>query len=383
MVTVHVAPETVLQPVHPVRTEPEAAIAVSVTTVPLVYGSAQSAPQLIPAGLEVTVPTPLPDRATARGNVSRSKRAPMDVFAAIVTAHVPVPAQPPPVHPAKSELTPGAAVSVTTVPPGYVSEQSVPQLTPAGLEPTLPVPAPVLATPREKVINSNRAATVVAAAILTTHAPAPVQPPPVHPAKNDPVPGAADSVTDVLLTYVSVQSVPQLIPAGLEVTAPVPPPVRLTVNGKVIRSKRALIVVSAVRVMLQFPVPAQPPPVQPPNNDPLSGVDVKVMAVPVGWVSAQSVPQLIPAGLEVTVPPPVPRVATESVLTSVTVSVVLAVLPASSATVIVVVPRAIPVALPPPSMLATAGLLLVQVRPNPLTATGVVESVVVPFPSCP
>jgi hypothetical protein len=64
MLTVHVVPETVLQPVQPVSTEPEAAAAVRVTVVPVTYDSVQSVPQLMPAGLELTVPVPPPARLT-------------------------------------------------------------------------------------------------------------------------------------------------------------------------------------------------------------------------------------------------------------------------------------------------------------------------------
>src|SRR5260370_30010342 len=65
-VTVHVAPETVSHPVQPAKVELLEAAAVRVTTVPLTYASEQSVPQLIPAGLEVTVPVPAPVRKTVR-----------------------------------------------------------------------------------------------------------------------------------------------------------------------------------------------------------------------------------------------------------------------------------------------------------------------------
>src|SRR6478609_2072836 len=148
------------------------------------------------------------------------------------------------------------------------------------------------------------------------------------------------------------------------------------------RSKCAVIAVSAVSVTVHAPVPVHPPPVQPANDEPLTGVAVSVTVVPAGYVSAQSVPQLIPAGLEVTLPAPLPANATDSAFTSVTVSVVLPLLPDPSITAIVVVPRAMPVARPPSSTVATAALLLLHVTPPvPLTVTGTGESVVVPFPS--
>src|ERR1700681_4437136 len=60
MVTEHVAPDAASHPAQPVRTEPEDGVAVRVTVVPLAYGAEQVAPQLIPAGLELTLPLPVP-----------------------------------------------------------------------------------------------------------------------------------------------------------------------------------------------------------------------------------------------------------------------------------------------------------------------------------
>jgi hypothetical protein len=98
------------------------------------------------------------------------------------------------------------------------------------------------------------------------------------------------------------------------------------------------------------------------------------------------VPQLIPGGLEVTLPVPVPARATERVnvpVWSTTVSVVLAVAPALSVAVIVVVPELTPLASPDPSMLATAVLLLAHATPGPVIVTGVEALVLVPVPNWP
>lgn len=54
------APVPVHAPPQPAKLEPVAGVGVSVTLEPLAYGSSQSVPQLIPAGLLVTVPTPEP-----------------------------------------------------------------------------------------------------------------------------------------------------------------------------------------------------------------------------------------------------------------------------------------------------------------------------------
>jgi hypothetical protein len=47
-------------PVHPVKTEPAAGVAVRVIVDPAVYAEEQVPPQLMPAGVDVTVPLPLP-----------------------------------------------------------------------------------------------------------------------------------------------------------------------------------------------------------------------------------------------------------------------------------------------------------------------------------
>ena len=110
---------------------------------------------------------------------------------------MPVPVQPAPVHPVKSELTVGVAVSVTTVPSPKAFEQVVPQSIPAGLEVTEPVPVPVLDTSKVCVPRPNVAVTECAASIVTTQVPVPVQPDPDHPLNTEPAFGVAVSVTEV------------------------------------------------------------------------------------------------------------------------------------------------------------------------------------------
>jgi hypothetical protein len=62
-------------------------------------------------------------------------------------------------------------------------------------------------------------------------------------------------------------------------------------------------------VTAQVPVPVQAPD-QPVKSDPVSGVAVRVTAVPSRNDAVQLAPQLIPAGLLVTVPAPVPVLLT-------------------------------------------------------------------------
>ena len=68
-VTVQVPVPEQPPPVQPVKREPAAGVAVSVTAVPLVKLAEQVAPQVIPAGALVTVPLPVPAGVTVRTKV--------------------------------------------------------------------------------------------------------------------------------------------------------------------------------------------------------------------------------------------------------------------------------------------------------------------------
>lgn len=75
----------------------------------------------------------------------------------------------------------------------------------------------------------------------------------------------------------------------------------------------ALTVWLAFIITVHVPVPLQPPPDQPENTEPEFGTAVRVTMVSVAYGSVQSRPQLIPAGLDVTVPDPAPEVVTVKV----------------------------------------------------------------------
>ena len=70
---------------------------------------------MIPAGELVTVPLPVPAVLTARVKVGMKVAVTM-LAVVKVTAQAPVPEQPPPLQPAKTDPTAGVAVKVTTVP---------------------------------------------------------------------------------------------------------------------------------------------------------------------------------------------------------------------------------------------------------------------------
>src|SRR3954452_20058298 len=112
-----------------------------------------------------------------------------------------------------------------------------------------------------------------------------------------------------------LQVLPQLIPAGLEVTLPLPAPALVTVSVWVeggVGAKVALTVLAASMVTVQLPVPLQAPP-QPVKVEPAAGVAVNETMLPAAKEALQVLPQLIPAGLEVTVPLPEPALVTVSV----------------------------------------------------------------------
>jgi hypothetical protein len=223
IVILQVAPETVSHPLHPVNADPLAAVAVSVTAVPLTYGSEQSAPQLIPAGLEVTVPDPAP--AFVAVSVNSSLNVAVTVLAAfIATVHVDPVTESHPVHPVKADPEAAAAVSVTLVSVTYGSEQSVPQLIPLGVDVTVPAPASAFATVSVKRLRVNVAVTLLAALIVTVQlVPATLSHPP-QPAKSEFAAGEAVSVTCESLRNDAEQLEPQAMPAGFDETEPPPSP---------------------------------------------------------------------------------------------------------------------------------------------------------------
>jgi hypothetical protein len=127
-----------------VKVDPSEAVAVNVIGVPLAKLAEHVAPQLIPAGVLLTVPAPVPALVTVRVKllVVVLKVAVTPSAALMVTEHVPVPVQPAPLHPANVDPLAAAAVSTTTCPLVKLAEHVAPQLIPAGLLVTVPVPLP-------------------------------------------------------------------------------------------------------------------------------------------------------------------------------------------------------------------------------------------------
>ena len=103
---------------------------------------------MIPLGLLVTVPVPLPAFVTVRVKVWRLNVAVQFVSPFRVTDPV---VQPVPLQPAKTEPAVGVAVKVMTEPLLYDPEQAAPQSMPEGELLTVPVPVPAFATVRLNV----------------------------------------------------------------------------------------------------------------------------------------------------------------------------------------------------------------------------------------
>jgi len=153
------------------------------------------------------------------------------------------------------------------------------------------------------------AVTVLAAANGKLHVDVPAHAPP-QPPKLKLVPGVSLSVTTVFCGKLAVQiPVEQLIPAGLLVTVPVP--VTDTVNPMGGAVKVAVTLVAEATVTLQVVFPEHAPP-QPPKVLFAAGVWLRVTGLFGAKLAEQVLGQLIPAGLLVTVPCPLPIVVTVS-----------------------------------------------------------------------
>ena len=140
---VHVVPVPEQPPLQPVNVEPVAGVAVSVTEVPEEKLAEQVLPHAIPPGLLVTAPAPEPPFPMVNVKDCSANVALTDAAAAMLTVQVPVPEQPPPVHPVNVDPAAGEALSVTEVPETKLAAQVLPHAMPAGLLVTVPLPTVV------------------------------------------------------------------------------------------------------------------------------------------------------------------------------------------------------------------------------------------------
>jgi len=185
---------------------------------------------VIPDGLEASVPLPSPVRLVLRVNRCRLNVAITDRAVLIATVHdVPATASHP-LQPAKTERDAGVAMSVTVVSTVYSAEQVDPQSIPDGLETTVPLPFPALLRVSVERRRLNVAVTDRDASIVTVHVAAETASHPLQPAKTERDVALAVSVTVVPLSKPAEHVFPQSIPAGLDVTVPLPSPVLLAAS---------------------------------------------------------------------------------------------------------------------------------------------------------
>jgi hypothetical protein len=148
--------------------------------------------------------------------------------------HVPVPPQPDcPLQPAKVLPLFGVAVSVTCNPVAKLAVQADPQLMPAGLLTTVPVPLPAFVTVKLNAVAVNVAVADCAEFIVMVHVLPPQDCPP-HPENVLPLAGVSVNVTCAPWAKFAVQVVGQLMPDGLLTTVPLPVPASVTVNAKLV-----------------------------------------------------------------------------------------------------------------------------------------------------
>ncbi len=163
---------------------------------------------------------------------------------------------------------------------------------------------------------TNVAVTVLAVLMLTTQVlVVPVQAPD-QPPKVEPLADAASSVTELFSAKAELQVAPQLMPDGLLTTVPLPVPALVTVSVGGPPTNVAVTVLAVLMLTTQVLVVPVQAPDHPPKVEPLAGAAVSVTEVFSAKLALHVVPQLMPDGLLVTVPLPVPALVTVSVRVS-------------------------------------------------------------------
>ena len=143
-------PDVLVQPPQPRKVEPEAGIAVNDNVV-AVKAALQVLPQLMAAGLEVTVPLPLPIFCTV--NVLAANVAVTVLLDVIGISQMPAVLVQAPPHPRNREPDAATAVSVSVRSTPIVAVQVDPQLMPGCVdEVTVPAPLPTFVTVKVEVV---------------------------------------------------------------------------------------------------------------------------------------------------------------------------------------------------------------------------------------
>ena len=217
-------------PLQPVNLESASAVAFKVTTVPLSNNVEQVGPQLIPAGVLITLPLPVPFLVRDRENFVWELSELNVALQVLATSIIIFPAlHPVPLQPAKVEPAADVAVRVVTVPLVNDAEQVLPQLMPEGLLVTVPLPVPFFVIDRIDFVSAGCGLKVAVQVLATSMVITPLlQPVPLHPANVEPSAGVAVNVTSVPLLNGAEHVPAQLMPDGPLVTVPFPVPLLVT-----------------------------------------------------------------------------------------------------------------------------------------------------------
>ena len=132
--------------------------------------------------------------------------------------------------------------------------------------------------------------------------------PPVHPTKDEFAPAVSVSVTLVPIAKLALHVGAQLTPEGLLEIVPMPVPARLKVSTPSfwIALKFAVTCWLALSINVQVGLLPLQPPAHPAKEEFAPAVSVSVTWVPLAKAALHVVPQLMPAGLLLIIPPPAP-----------------------------------------------------------------------------
>lgn len=156
--------------------------------------------------------------------------------------------------------------------------------------------------------KSKSASTDCGWLMLIEHTPVPEHAP-VQPVNTEPGVATGVKVTVEFWKKLKAHWGSQLIPLGLLVTVPEPPPPTVTFNG-CNEPKFAPTVWGEFTITVHGPTPAQPDEFQPTNPEPESGFAVRVTEVPLLKLKTHVAPQSMPGGVLVILPVPLPEGAT-------------------------------------------------------------------------
>lgn len=205
------------------------------------------------------------------------KVAVTDAAAANVTEQLALAPVHAPDHPTNVLPAAALAVSVTTAFGSNALEHVAPQAIPFGLDATDPVPDTTTVSVGRKV---NSAPTFCAVPSITEHVGPDPEHAPDHPVNADDAAGDALNTMDVPEAYPLEQDALQSMPAGFDVTCPLPVPEVATLSITSGVNVAFTVVAAFITTVQVAATPLHPPPDHPPNREPLAGDAVSVTLVP-------------------------------------------------------------------------------------------------------